>query len=485
MAPFTRWLPAQSDRTSDLIIEEAGDGHTDLAKSAIALVQAIADLGFHVMAQTARADAIGPTSSVRIRVSQEPIRSMGHGCDVVVYLGQKMPAGNPFHLQRGSVLIADERCICEAPPHAMPEGVITYPIPLARLIRQGGSDSQKGIFTTGILAQILGISAETVRRRLEPDFNRRRFVAGFTWAAKHLRKRDIYALPTPPGKAPWQVILNARQAMVLGLEVGNCGCKGACAERFKQSPEEWIAEHVNVSWKGAVLSGGGPLPIPNAYRSSGKGSVVALLDVVDPTKWGAVKSTKGPAVVVAADLLDALRLLVTARCQVRAGTPIWVVLDDVVSNWTQSIGVEAIEQVVRKVGLAVKGTQSSCPYPPELLQGSERDVDSGSEIGFVGWGASQGVVREAVVLCRSFGLKVAALYPKVLWPVPRDDLYSFAKTVKRLVVVEPSRDGQYTRLVGSSTSLRPSSIMPEPGQALTPMDIFLREDLGFKSCPNE
>jgi 2-oxoglutarate ferredoxin oxidoreductase subunit alpha len=96
----------------------------------------------------------------------------------------------------------------------------------------------------------------------------------------------------------------------------------------------------------------------------------------------------------------------------------------------------------------------------------------------VAWGSSQGVVREAVSLCRSFGLKVAALYPKLLWPVPAQDLSRFAETVKKLVVVEPNPSGYYTQLIQSHTHLRPSSILPDPEEELSPMDIFLREDLG-------
>jgi 2-oxoglutarate ferredoxin oxidoreductase subunit alpha len=114
----------------------------------------------------------------------------------------------------------------------------------------------------------------------------------------------------------------------------------------------------------------------------------------------------------------------------------------------------------------------------DLLARSDREGESGADVGFVAWGTAQGVVRETVALCQQFGLRVAALYPKTLWPVPTADLEDFGSALGSLVVVEPHRTGRYTGLVRTWTSLRCSTVWPEPGRALTPMDIFLREGLG-------
>jgi len=69
MAPFTRWLPASPERSSDIVIEVAGDGNGELAKGTTALEQGLADQGLEVLAQTERLDGIGPATSVRLRVS--------------------------------------------------------------------------------------------------------------------------------------------------------------------------------------------------------------------------------------------------------------------------------------------------------------------------------------------------------------------------------------------------------------------------------
>jgi hypothetical protein len=477
MAPFTRWLPASPERSSDLVIEEVGDGRTDLAKGAIAFEQALADQGYYVMAQSHRLDGIGPTSSIRLRVSLDQVCSMGSGCDVLLYLGLKLPAQNPFHLQRGSVLIADERCIHTALPHAIPEGVITYAMPFAHLPQRHSDGSEKGIFAIGLLTQFLGFPAEAVRRRVEPEYNRRHFEEGLTWAAKHLHKHDIYALAPQPDHARQQVLLNARQVIGLGLEVGSCGCGPGCVQSLHRSPETWIAEHVDGYWSEVLSPRSGPAA--DAYQRSER-NLLVLLGVEDPTRLASPKGKRGkePLVVVPADLPDALRLLVAARRLVRTDLPVWIVLDTIVTHYVQAIEVKTIAEVVSEAEQFARNDEQSRTPVPALLHQAEREGETDADVGFVTWGASQGVVREAVALCRNFGLRVAALYPKVLRPPPTDDLRAFSATVKRLIVVEPDRAMPYTRLIAATTSLRPASIVPEPGQPLTPMDIFLREDLG-------
>ena len=480
MAPFTRWLPASPERSSDLVIEVAGDGNGELTKGMTAFEQGLADQGFEVLAQTERLDGIGPATSVRLRVSMDPLSSTGSGCDVLVYLGRKLPQRNAFHLQRGSVLLCDARSIGDASPQAIPEGVIVYPIPFVDLHHRQGRHSEKEIIAIGVLTYLLGMSEEVIRRRLRPDFRAKYFGIGMNWASKHLPKRDIYALPSPPLHPHRQVILNAHQVVGLGLEMGNCNCGAVCVQRLDQSPEEWISEHVSDFWNASMS----PMPrnvmAQEAYRNAHAGTL-ALLGVQDPTMVMGDEAPQAPLMLVPANLPDTLRCMVEARRLARADTPVWVILDALLTCRSQSVPVAVLEEAA---GKAVQLEGRSKPLKtcaPDWLCRAERGGDADADVGFVTWGASQGVVREAVAFCRSFGLKVAALYPKILRPLPVADLRAFSVTVKRLIVVEPDRAMPYTRLIAAETALRLSSIVPEPGQPLTPMDIFLREDLG--GCP--
>lgn len=109
----------------------------------------------------------------------------------------------------------------------------------------------------------------------------------------------------------------------------------------------------------------------------------------------------------------------------------------------------------------------------------ERDEgDAEAEIGFVAWGVAQGVVRDAVALCRSFGLNVAGLYPRQTVPFCHDDLESFARTVRRVVIVESGQTPRYWNQLRPPFSCDDATLTPPQGRPLTSMDIFLREGLG-------
>lgn len=477
MAPFTRWLPASPERSSDIVIEVAGDGNGELTKGTTALEQGLADHGLEVLAQTERLDGIGPATSVRLRVSVDPLFSTGSGCDVLVYLGRKLPPRNSFHLQRGSVLLCDARSMQDASPPAIPEGVIVYPVPFADLHQRHGRRSEKEVIAIGVLAHLLGMPEEVVRRRLRPDFRAKYFDIGVNWASKHLSKRDICAFPPPPLHPHRQVILNAHQMMGLGLELGSCKCGPVCVQHLDQSPEEWISDHVSASWNDIAPPTIRNLMAQESYRNS-HANVLALLGVHDPTMVREDDATKAPLMLVPANLPDALRCMVGARRLARADTPVWVIVDDRLTCRAQSVPVPVLEEVARKAAQLEDKGEPSKTCAPDWLGRAEREGDTAADVGFVTWGASQGVVREAVAFCRSFGMKVAALYPKILRPLPEEALRAFSKTVNRLIVVEPDQTLPYTRLIAATTSLRLASIVPEPGQPLTPMDIFLREDLG-------
>ncbi len=255
-------------------------------------------------------------------------------------------------------------------------------------------------------------------------------------------------------------------------------------QHLGQSPEEWIGEHVSASWNNIASPLTRNFMAQETYRNA-QADIFAFLGVHDATLARGEDSANAPLVLMPADLPDTLRCMVGARRLARTDAPVWVIVDDRLTCRSQSVPVPVLEEAAGKTAPWEGRGAPSTPCAPDWLRRAEREGDAAADVGFVAWGASQGVVREAVAFCRSFGLKVAALYPKVLSPLPADDLYAFSATVTRLIVVEPDRTTPYTRLVAAATALRPASIVPEPGQPLTPMDIFLREDLGSGCSSNE
>lgn len=70
-----------------------------------------------------------------------------------------------------------------------------------------------------------------------------------------------------------------------------------------------------------------------------------------------------------------------------------------------------------------------------------------ADIGILGWGASEGAVREAVDILEGEGIKVACLYPKMLYPLPVDAIGKFFANVRTVIIPELNVTGQFASLV--------------------------------------
>lgn len=87
------------------------------------------------------------------------------------------------------------------------------------------------------------------------------------------------------------------------------------------------------------------------------------------------------------------------------------------------------------------------------LPESERIGDELADVGVVAWGSTQGDVKEAIGRVRDEGLKVAALFPKLVFPVPVKALKKFSKTVKKIMVPEINYQGQFADLIQAATNI--------------------------------
>jgi 2-oxoglutarate ferredoxin oxidoreductase subunit alpha len=70
-------------------------------------------------------------------------------------------------------------------------------------------------------------------------------------------------------------------------------------------------------------------------------------------------------------------------------------------------------------------------------------------IGVIGWGSTEGAIREAVERCVAKGIKVAALHPKVLSPLPERHIEEFLRSVETVIVPEVNYTGQFARYLRS------------------------------------
>jgi len=101
----------------------------------------------------------------------------------------------------------------------------------------------------------------------------------------------------------------------------------------------------------------------------------------------------------------------------------------------------------------------------------EREGDQEAGIGIISWGLTQTVVKEAVQHLRAKGLKVAALYPKMLWPLPVKAIESFALTVNKVLVPEANYQGQLADIIRAKTSVKPIKYNVYRGEPFIPMEI--------------
>jgi 2-oxoglutarate ferredoxin oxidoreductase subunit alpha len=101
----------------------------------------------------------------------------------------------------------------------------------------------------------------------------------------------------------------------------------------------------------------------------------------------------------------------------------------------------------------------------------EREGEDGDDLGIISWGMTQSVTREAVARLRAQGHKVSALYPKMLWPMPKKQIEAFAKSVKKVVVPEANFQGQFADLIKMRTDVTPIKFNAYRGEPLIPKEI--------------
>ena len=482
MAPFSAWLPARPNQDFDLTVKIVGRGASGLIDELATIVQALTLHGCQVMVQTGRLNGGSRHLVLSLRIASRPFYSMGHGCDVVVYLDQDPPEFWRFGLLPGSVLVWEPPEQLRLHP-LLPDGVIAYPVPLRELNAQYSQDTWgKGFVAMGVLAYLLGFSEEARRVCLKSLTSSRLFDSGYQFAARSLVKHDIYSLPLA-ARGDARIVLSPEKSVKLGFAASHCESGTDCAGELERSPTQWLARHLAMADKMVSVLHSEQFPDVQAYRGP-HGKVFAFLHGDEASILSSLNGCSDPRILVAADVADALRLLVVGHrlIQTNQAGVVGVMVEEALTARLESVGVGAL-------AAAVSGKQADAA---DGIDGAEEDGTStmraepegggGAEVGFIAWGATQGVVRDALMLCRNLGMRVAALYPKQIVPLPVAQLESFAGTVKCVVVVESGQTRAHADRIERACSFRLSVVMPGRGTALTPMDLFMREDLG--ATPN-
>lgn len=97
--------------------------------------------------------------------------------------------------------------------------------------------------------------------------------------------------------------------------------------------------------------------------------------------------------------------------------------------------------------------------------------DENSEIGIVTWGSSAGAVEEALAVVKGLGISAQAIIPRILNPLPHQELKAFLGKVKRVIVPELNFVGQFASLLRSTYRIPTIGLTKVKGVPLEPSEI--------------
>ena len=101
-----------------------------------------------------------------------------------------------------------------------------------------------------------------------------------------------------------------------------------------------------------------------------------------------------------------------------------------------------------------------------------RHGDDPADLGIIGWGATQGSIREAVDRARENGYKVAAMHPRCLNPLPEKRLREFVASCKQVLVPESNYQGQFAHHLAANLGIQPIKMNKIGGLPFTPGEIY-------------
>jgi len=73
------------------------------------------------------------------------------------------------------------------------------------------------------------------------------------------------------------------------------------------------------------------------------------------------------------------------------------------------------------------------------------DDGGGSEVGVIGWGSTEGPIREAIARAEKNGVRIAHLHPKVLYPLQAQKIQKFIAPLKKIIVFEENHTAQFVQ----------------------------------------
>lgn len=98
--------------------------------------------------------------------------------------------------------------------------------------------------------------------------------------------------------------------------------------------------------------------------------------------------------------------------------------------------------------------------------------DPHAKIGIIGWGSTEGAIREACSLAEDHGVTVRHFHPHPISPLPDRQISVFLAPLKHLIIVEENLTGQFAHFIRSQYGMDPIMIHKCEGVPITSREIF-------------
>ena len=158
----------------DIVVGMVGSGGDGVAAAGDILTTSCASEGLHCMMVKSFGPQIrGGESSVRVKISTEPVATQGDILDVLVVLSWADYKKFPGELSVGNetVVITDEKDCPDPLPlenGAKPKEV--FKIPFESLVKESGNSRSKNIITLGVLAELFNLPKTGLKKAVEKRF---------------------------------------------------------------------------------------------------------------------------------------------------------------------------------------------------------------------------------------------------------------------------------------------------------------------------
>lgn len=96
------------------------------------------------------------------------------------------------------------------------------------------------------------------------------------------------------------------------------------------------------------------------------------------------------------------------------------------------------------------------------------------QIGIIGWGATAGVIRDAVARAERRGIDSAAIFPRLIFPHHDLTIRPFIEGHQRIIVVEENFTGQYARFLAHQYNFTPYTLNKYDGLPFTPDQVLAK-----------